>query len=56
MSACQQWLEDSKKVPRVIMCDQLWMWVLDQSKRPSWLLRILPFTYYRHYFLLYKDP
>jgi hypothetical protein len=30
--ACQQCIEDSRKVPRVIMCDQLWMWVLDQSE------------------------
>lgn len=30
--SCQQCLEDVTKVPRVVMVDQLWMWVLDGSK------------------------
>lgn len=29
---CPQCLEDVTKVPRIIMVDQLWMWVLDESK------------------------
>jgi len=29
---CRQCTENVKKVPRVVMVDQLWMWVLDESK------------------------
>jgi hypothetical protein len=29
---CDQCRDDIKMVPRVIMVDQLWMWILDQSK------------------------
>lgn len=29
---CMQCLEDARRVPRVVMVDQLWMWVLDESK------------------------
>ena len=32
---CLQCLEDSRRVPRVVMVDQLWMWVLDESKSIS---------------------
>jgi hypothetical protein len=28
---CRQCQEDSRKVPRLIMVDQLWLWVLDES-------------------------
>jgi hypothetical protein len=28
---CDQCLEDSKKVSRIIMVDQLWMWILDKN-------------------------
>jgi hypothetical protein len=30
--ACPQCTENVKKVPRVVMVDQLWMWILDESK------------------------
>lgn len=29
---CEQCQENSKKVARVVMVDQLWMWILDESK------------------------
>jgi hypothetical protein len=29
--ACPQCTENVKKVPRVVMVDQLWMWILDES-------------------------
>lgn len=29
---CRQCLEDIKKVPRLIMVDQLWLWILDESE------------------------
>jgi len=29
---CKQCQEDSRKVPRLIMVDQLWLWILDESK------------------------
>lgn len=29
---CQVCQEDSKKVPRLIMVDQLWLWILDESE------------------------
>ncbi|KAG9240812.1 hypothetical protein BJ878DRAFT_524053 [Calycina marina] len=29
--ACRQCTEDARRVPRVIMVDQLWMWVLDEN-------------------------
>jgi hypothetical protein len=28
---CKQCQEDSRKVPRLIMVDQLWLWILDES-------------------------
>ena len=31
-SGCGQCLDDIRKVPRVIMVDQLWLWILDGSK------------------------
>ena len=31
-SGCQQCLDDIRKVPRVVMVDQLWLWILDGSK------------------------
>lgn len=31
MDACQQCNEDIRKVPRIIMVDQLWLWILDES-------------------------
>jgi len=36
--SCAQCIEDVKRVPRVIMCDQLWMWVLDESMLTTWCL------------------
>jgi hypothetical protein len=33
MDACQQCNEDIRKTPRLLMVDQLWLWVLDESKR-----------------------
>jgi hypothetical protein len=30
---CRQCQEDVKKVPRLIMVDQLWLWILDESRR-----------------------
>ena len=35
---CRQCKEDVRKVPRVVMVDQLWMWVLDESKPESHLI------------------
>lgn len=32
MEACPQCNEDIRKTPRIIMVDQLWMWILDESK------------------------
>lgn len=29
---CKQCQEDSRKVPRLIMVDQLWLWILDESR------------------------
>lgn len=29
---CDQCTENVKRVPRIVMVDQLWMWVLDRSK------------------------
>jgi hypothetical protein len=29
---CEQCKEDIRKVPRVVMVDQLWMWILDESE------------------------
>jgi hypothetical protein len=31
-SACAQCNEDIKKIPRLVMVDQLWMWILDESE------------------------
>jgi len=31
-SGCDQCLADIRKVPRVIMVDQLWLWILNESK------------------------
>ncbi|KAK4464936.1 magnesium transport protein cora [Cladorrhinum samala] len=31
MEVCQQCKEDVRKTPRIIMVDQLWMWVLDEQ-------------------------
>jgi hypothetical protein len=31
-AACKQCQEDIRRVPRVVMVDQLWMWVLDESE------------------------
>lgn len=31
-SGCGQCLDDIRKVPRVVMVDQLWLWILDGSK------------------------
>jgi hypothetical protein len=33
---CDQCTENAKKVPRLVMVDQLWMWVLDESKPISY--------------------
>ena len=35
---CLQCLEDARRVPRIVMVDQLWMWVLDESKSFSFKL------------------
>jgi hypothetical protein len=35
---CKQCQEDSRKVPRLIMVDQLWLWILDESRSCSLLL------------------
>lgn len=32
MEACQQCNEDIRKTPRIIMVDQLWLWILDASR------------------------
>jgi len=32
MDACAQCNEDIRKVPRIVMVDQLWLWVLDESE------------------------
>lgn len=32
MDACERCNEDIRKVPRIIMVDQLWLWVLDESE------------------------
>jgi hypothetical protein len=32
---CVQCTEDIKKIPRLVMVDQLWMWILDESKLNS---------------------
>lgn len=32
---CRICREDSKKVPRLIMVDQLWLWILDESEDPD---------------------
>ncbi len=32
MEACLQCKEDVRKVPRIIMVDQLWLWILDESE------------------------
>jgi hypothetical protein len=32
MEECPQCNEDIRKTPRIIMVDQLWMWILDESK------------------------
>jgi hypothetical protein len=29
---CAQCTDNVKKVPRVVMVDQLWMWILDESE------------------------
>lgn len=34
---CNQCQEDIKMVPRVIMVDQLWMWILDESMFAYWI-------------------
>ena len=39
---CPQCLEDVTKVPRIVMADQLWMWLLDESKRFAFLLILFP--------------
>ncbi|KAK1749788.1 magnesium transport protein cora [Echria macrotheca] len=31
MDACEQCNEDIRKVPRIIMVDQLWLWILDEK-------------------------
>jgi hypothetical protein len=37
---CAQCQENAGKVPRVIMVDQLWMWILDESMYKYWLLSV----------------
>jgi hypothetical protein len=32
MEVCLQCNEDIRKTPRIIMVDQLWLWILDESK------------------------
>jgi hypothetical protein len=32
MGTCPQCNEDIRKTPRIIMVDQLWIWILDESK------------------------
>jgi hypothetical protein len=39
---CKQCQEDSRKVPLLIMVDQLWLWILDESKSRSLLLMNFP--------------
>jgi hypothetical protein len=34
MEVCESCKEDVKKVPRLIMADQLWLWVLDERESP----------------------
>jgi hypothetical protein len=33
--SCQQCKEDARKVSRLIMVDQLWLWILDDSTSPT---------------------
>lgn len=45
---CKQCQEDSRKVPRLIMVDQLWLWILDESMSCILLpAKILGFPGYR---------
>jgi hypothetical protein len=39
---CKQCQEDSRKVPRLIMVDQLWLWILDESMSRILLPLLLP--------------
>lgn len=32
MAECEQCNEDIRKVPRIVMVDQLWLWILDESR------------------------
>jgi hypothetical protein len=41
-NACQQCNEEIRKVPRLIMVDQLWLWILDESMPPVMSLVTLP--------------
>jgi hypothetical protein len=47
---CRQCFSDSRKLPRMIMVDQLWLWVLDGSKHPPNFTNISSLDH-----LLYQD-
>jgi len=46
-SACQDCKAEIKKTPRVIMVDQLWMWILDESVWSGSLFKALADKIYR---------